>query len=180
MSTKYLADDEEFAKTGSKTFQEDWEGILPGGNYGRVSKGATYKEYTAALSFKVTVDGVDYYGDEAKKKSREMMGMIEEETKGTSSKTEGGSPPPSYPPPAAPKPTPTVATKKVPAERSAYTSSWDTLGQSGLVGSDGVLTISGNTTMYNGSGNTHTSYEFGPDGKMVKVVRGNPNFVGIM
>ena len=180
MSTKYLVDDEEFSKTGTKTFQEDWEGFLPDGSYGKCSKGATYTSHVAKSTFKVTVGGVDYYGDEAEKKMQEMMGMIEEKTEGTSSKTEGGSPPPSYPPPAAPQPAPTVAPRKVPKERSAYTSSWVTLGQSGLVDSDGVITVGGNTTMYIGSGNTHTSYEIGPDGKMVKVVRGNPNFVGIM
>ena len=180
MSIKYLADDEEFAKTGTKTFQEDWEGILPDGSYGKCSKESTCTVHVAKSTFKVTVGGVDYYGDEAKKKDREMMGMFEEDTSDAALKPEGGSPPPSYPPPAAPVPSQTVATKKVPTERSSYTSSWNTLGQSGLVDSDGVLRVGRGTTMYIGSGNTHTSYEIGPDGKMVKVVRGNPNFVGTM
>jgi hypothetical protein len=179
MSTKHLDDDEEFDKTGTKTFQDGWEGILPDGSYGKCSKESTCTVHVAKSTFKVTVGGVDYYGDEAKKKMREMMGMFEEKAEGAS-KTEGGSPPPSYPPPAAPAPRPTVATKKVPTERSSYTSSWNTLGQSGLVDSDGVLRVGRGTTMYIGSGNTHTSYEIGPDGKMVKVVRGNPNFVGTM
>lgn len=133
MSTKYLADDEKFAKTDRKTFQEVWEGILPDGGYGKFSKGATYEEHTATKSsFKVTVGGVDYYGDEAKKKMREMMGMMEEEeadaassSSGStesasaptaSSKTEGGSPPPSYPPPAAPAPSPVKEVKSLPTK----------------------------------------------------------------
>ena len=134
MSTKYLADDEKFAKTDRKTFQEVWEGILPDGGYGKFSKGATYEEHTATKSsFKVTVGGVDYYGDEAKKKMREMMReMMEEEeadaassSSGStesasaptaSSKTEGGSPPPSYPPPAAPAPSPVKEVKSLPTK----------------------------------------------------------------
>ena len=183
MSTKYLADDKEFAETGTKTFQEDWEGFLPDGSYGKMSKGATYTSHVSTSIFKVTVGGVDYYGDEAEKKMQEMMGIFEERTSTSILRRTGsGSPPPSYPPPAAPvpEPTPPVATKKAPKERSAYTSSWDTLGQSGLVDSDGVITIGGNDTVYIGSGNICTSYEIGPDGNVVKVVRRNPNFVGIM
>ena len=130
MSTKYLADDEKFAKTDRKTFQEVWEGILPDGGYGKFSKGATYEEHTATKSsFKVTVGGVDYYGDEAKKKMREMMeeeeadaassssGSTESASAPTaSSKTEGGSPPPSYPPPAAPAPSPVKEVKSLPTK----------------------------------------------------------------